>query len=69
MKELDPFDASVLNVLARVPEEMAQLREQLFKRLDTKEGREIGRAILGAKRVSKDAKVTAASLRRPIAAQ
>jgi hypothetical protein len=68
MKELDPFDASILNVLARVPEDgkLGHLRKQLVERLDTKEGKEIARALLtpGAKKVSKDARVTAASLKR-----
>lgn len=67
MKPLDPYDASILNVLATVPDEMAHLRQELFERLDTEEGKEVGRAILTPDAtLSKDAQVTAASLRRPV---
>ncbi|MFY9823471.1 MAG: hypothetical protein WAM82_18970 [Thermoanaerobaculia bacterium] len=70
MRELDPFDASVLHVLARVSENQ-QLRGKLVNRLSTAEGKEIARAILAEDPeqldVSEDAKVTAASLRRAVA--
>lgn len=73
MKELDPFDASILNVLARIPEDMEHLRKHLLLRLKqegTEEGREIARAIMASEgkkvRTSKDAQVTAASLKRAV---
>ena len=66
MRELDPFDASVLHVLARVSENQ-HLRERLVDRLSTEEGKEIARAILADDPdVSEDAKVTAASLKRAV---
>lgn len=68
MKDLDPFDASVLNVLARVPDSMSHLRGELLDRLKSDEGREIARAILAEDvaeaEVSEDAQVTAVSFRR-----
>lgn len=70
MKELDPFDASVLHVLARVSESR-HLRDKLVGRLSTEEGKEIARAILADDPeqldVSEDARVTAASLKRAVA--
>jgi hypothetical protein len=71
MKPLDPFDASVLNVLARVPQEMSDLRERLLGRLRSSEGKAIARVILAPEgkkvRASKDVQVTAASLKRSAA--
>ncbi len=68
MKELDPFDASVLNVLARVPREMPDLRQRLLNRLRSNESKQIARVILAPEgqkvRASKDVQVTAASLKR-----
>ena len=69
MKELDPFDASILSVLARIPHEMPELRQELADRLTSSEGKAIARVVLapeGHKRIkaSKDAQVTAASLKR-----
>jgi hypothetical protein len=76
VRELDPFDASILNVLANVPATMEHVREQLLERLKqegTPEGKAIARAILApeGKKVgtSKDARVTAASLKRAVAAR
>jgi hypothetical protein len=70
VRELDPFDASVLHVLARVSESH-YLRDKLVGRLSTKEGKEIARAILADDPeqldVSEDAKVTAASLKLAVA--
>ncbi len=70
MTELDPFDASILHVLARVSEDRLDLREQLLGRLSTDEGKKIARAILSDDPeqldVSEDVKVTAASLKRAV---
>ncbi len=71
MRDLDPFDASILHVLARVPETMQDLRQELLDRLEregTDEGREIARAILAPDieqaNTSDDVKATAASLKQ-----
>ena len=69
MRELDPFDASILNVLARVPQDRLDLREELVGRLKSSEGKAIARVILapeGEKKVraSKDAQATGAALKR-----
>ena len=73
MKELDPFDASILNVLARVPQEMADLRQELFGRLKSSEGKAIARVILAPEddkkvKASRDVQATAAALKRAVGA-
>jgi len=73
MRELDPFDASILSVLAHVPQDRVELREELFGRLKSSEGKAIARVILAPEgekklRASKDAQATAASLKRAVGA-
>jgi hypothetical protein len=71
MRDLDPFDASILHVLARVPETMGDLRQELLDRLEregTDEGKEIARVILAPDieqaDTSDDVKATATSLKQ-----
>lgn len=75
MRDLDPYDASLLRVLAQVPANMPDLRQELRDRLDaegTQEGRDIADALLSpdpeSLNVSDDAKATAASLKRAVGA-
>jgi hypothetical protein len=71
MKELDPFDASILSVLARVPSDRNDLRQQLVERIQNEEGKEVARAILAddlnATEVSTNAKTTAAFFKKAFA--
>ena len=66
MRELDPFDASILSVLAQVPQEMTAMREELLSRL-SQEGREIADALLAEDpallNTSEDVRVTAESMK------
>lgn len=70
MQDLDPFDASVLSLLAKVPAGagMEEEIQDLCGRLETDAGREIADAILAPDpsqaNVSADAKATAAYLKR-----
>lgn len=68
MTELDPFDASILHVLARASEDK-DLQDSLLGRLSTEEGKKIAHAILAddpeqLEDISEDVRVTAASLKR-----
>jgi hypothetical protein len=67
--ELDPFDASILHVLARVSEDK-DLQDSLLGRLSTEEGKKIAHAILAdpgqLEDISEDVRVTAASLKRAV---
>jgi len=74
MKELDPFDASILSVLARIPQEMSNLRREVADRLTSREGKAIARVVLASEgkkkiRASKDALATAASLKPAVGAR
>jgi hypothetical protein len=70
-KELDPFDASVLSVLAKVPADRADLRQDLVGRIQKSEGKEVARAIMAddsdAASVSENAKSTAAYFKKAFA--
>ena len=71
MKALDPFDASVLAVLADLPAGDPTARS-LFDRLESPEAKEIGRVLVAgdieAVEASEEAKSTArAFTRRPLA--
>ncbi|HEX9945186.1 MAG TPA: hypothetical protein VGG03_24510 [Thermoanaerobaculia bacterium] len=70
MKELDVFDAAILNVLARVPPEKEERRKELLERLRSNEGKAIARVILAPEgdkvRASKEAHATGAALKRAV---
>lgn len=71
MKELDPFDASVLSVLVKVPSHRADLRKDLVDRIEKEEGKEVARAILAEDSetvsVSENARTTAAFFKKAFA--
>lgn len=67
MKALDPFDASVLAVLADLPEG-DETAPRLLDRLESEEAREIGRVLVAhdmdVVKASDEAKTTARALTR-----
>lgn len=68
MRTLSARDASILALLAQVPEKMQDARQRLLERLSSEDAREIGEAVLADKKstrsFSRPAQETAAEIKQ-----